>query len=135
MPNPNSSSVFDRWFGPDAARQWSEWIEWEARRWTWHAQRHAEWAAWKAEHEIRRQAWRAERAARRAEWRAQRDADRWARHPFGAVWGFFWTLFWIGFGLLMIFSPEFRSGFIAFVLDVPKYAVRLLHALVGRAEI
>jgi hypothetical protein len=135
MPNPNQSSVFDRWFGPGVAQQWAERLEWERQRWLLHAQRQADWALRKAEYEANRHAWKAQRHAQRAEWRAQRAAYRWAHHPFGAVWGLFWTAFWICFAFAIAFSPAFRTGFINFILELPKYAVHLLHLLMGRAEI
>jgi hypothetical protein len=99
---------------------------------SWKAQK----IAWKAQRQTQRAAWRAQRDAQRAAWKAQWHADRWAsRGPVAAIWGLFWVAFWIGFGLLMAFSPEFREGFIGFVIQIPKLFVHLLHVLAGHAEI
>jgi hypothetical protein len=37
--------------------------------------------------------------------------------------------------LLLIFSPEFRTGAINFMLAIPKFVVHLMYALAGRAEV
>ncbi len=118
-------SLFDRLFGPGATNFWTQRAAWEAQKATWKAQRHAQKAAWKAANDAQRAAWR-------AEWRA----NRWRyRSPFAIVWGLLWTVFWLGFLVLLVVSPEFRTGFINFMLEIPKFVVHLLHTIVGRSEI
>ncbi|MGO9239963.1 MAG: hypothetical protein ACLQBJ_04050 [Bryobacteraceae bacterium] len=101
---------FDQLFGSGADPLWNERAAWRAQKLAWKARR----AAWKAQ------------------WRSSRRAYR---GPVAAVWGLSWIALWIGFGLLLALSPEFRHGFISFVQQIPELAVRALHALAGRAEI
>lgn len=35
-------------------------------------------------------------------------------NPVRSVFNFFWSLLWVGFGLAMAFSPEFRDMFVRF---------------------
>jgi hypothetical protein len=125
MDPSRPATFFDKLFDSGSEPFWTS-------RAAWHAQK----LAWKAQRQAQRAAWRAQRDAQRAAWRAQWHAGRWAdRGPFGAIWRLFWLVFWIGFGLLIVFSPEFRDGFIGFVTQIPKLAVHVLQALLGRAEI
>ena len=118
--NPRPS-FFDRLFGHGATDAWSQKAAWETQR-----------AAWKARHQAQRIAWKAQRDAQRAAWKA----NRWRyRRPFAAVWGLIWGVFWVGFALLLIVSPEFRARVMHFVLAIPQYAVHVLYTLAGRSEI
>jgi len=51
------------------------------------------------------------------------------------VWWTFWVAFWIAFGLLMAFSPEFRTAVVRFLVQIPRLIVHVLHVLMGQAEI
>lgn len=114
-------SFFDRLFGAGSPEAWGQRVVWETQKAAWKAQRHAQRVACKAQRDARRAAWK---------------ANHWhARGPFAAVWGLMWSVFWIGFALLLVFSPEFRSSVLSFLLSIPKLAVHALHALLGRAEI
>lgn len=125
MPMNPREPFFDRIFGPGCSEFWSQKVAWETQKAAWKAQRHAQRAAWKAQRE-------AEKAERSARWLAH----RWYHQsPFAAVWGMLWAVFWIGFLVLLVVSPEFRTGFVNFMLAIPKFVVHLMHALAGRAEI
>jgi hypothetical protein len=122
--NPRGS-FFDRAFGPGCSEFWGQKMAWQAQKAAWRAQRHAQRAAWKAQRE-----------AQKAAWRAQWHANRWHyRGPFAALWGLLWTAFWIGLVALLIFSPEFRTSAINFMLAIPKFVVHLLYAVTGQPEI
>jgi hypothetical protein len=118
-------SFFDRLFGPVNQAAWDQRAAWETQT-----------ATWKAQHYAQRIAWKAQRDAQRAAWKAQRDAARWRyRGPFAALWGLVWTIFWVGFGLLLIVSPEFRSRVMHFLVAIPQFIVHVLYAAAGRSEI
>jgi hypothetical protein len=140
MPANLRPNIFDRIFGRPLDPDWEAKLHWKAERFAWKLRSDLERVAWNAAHGAAdRAAWKAQRDAERVAWKAQRQAERAAwraeHHPFGAVWSVFWTLFWIGFALLMAFSPEFRDGFIEFVKAVPHLLVRFLQALTGKGEV
>ena len=111
--NPHPS-FFDRLFGPGNQATWDQRAAWETQKATWKAQRYAQRSAWKA----------------------QRHADRWrCRGPFAALGSVVWTVFWVGFGLLLMISPEFRSRVMHFVVAIPQFIVHVLYEVAGRSEI
>ncbi len=116
---------FDRLFGPGTTEACCQKAAWDAQKVAWKAQRHAQRIAWKAE-----------RDARRAAWKAQAHTARWQYHgPFAELWGLMWAIFWVGFALLLIISPEFRSRVFHFVITLPQLVVHVLYSIAGRSEI
>lgn len=78
----------------------------------------------------------AQRNAQRAACKAQWHADRWRyRGPFAAAWGLVWGVFCVGFALLLVISPEFRSRVLHFAVAIPQYIVHVLYVVAGRSEI
>ena len=122
--NPRPSFI-DRLFGPGTMNAWSQRAAWETQK-----------AAWKAQRQAQRIAWKVQRDAHRAAWNKESHVDRWRyRGPFAALWGLVWTVFWVGFALLLVVSPEFRSRALHFVLAIPQFVVHALYAVAGRSEI
>ena len=117
---------FDRLFGPEGSNFWNQRAAWETQKAAWKAQRHAQRAAWKAANDG---------STRGVEGPSGAPIGGATRGPFAMVWGLLWTVFWLGFLVLLVVSPEFRTGFINFMLEIPKFVVHLLHTIVGRAEI
>jgi hypothetical protein len=65
-----------------------------------------------------RAAWRAQRAA----WQARRKDMRPRRGPLSRLFGLFWVLFWVGFGLSFAFGgPEVREFWLGFFRDGVRF--------------